>query len=172
MPPFLPSPDYDKIMHIAGRWGIAQACPAGDRVYTAAHNIEPFLEYLGEVMPYAWEDDLGNAGYLLPIEFNHARDVVRANTWGDSPMYYPIALEEVQVGDWVTWVEYGKRHERVIRTATVFSALAGKIYFDQTPNPGASGSCLLNRRGAVVGVVVWGHDDHGGGEQIVGRWAL
>jgi hypothetical protein len=59
------------------------------------------------------------------------------------------------------WIEYD--HESLesayaprLRQATLIRPLAGYLVLDSAPVKGASGSCLFNSQGEVVGIIAWG----------------
>lgn len=80
----------------------------------------------------------------------------------------------VKVGDMVFWFEYDFRTRKNLlrarrRFASVLRIVAHQIVLDSVPVAGASGSCLLNKNGEVVGIVnaSWATDDQLNGGNAV-----
>jgi hypothetical protein len=75
-------------------------------------------------------------------------------------MYYKHAATVPVVGDEVYWVEYARNKkkdffESDVKKGKVLLILSGHIVIDGKPEPGASGGCLFNSAGEVVGIVTW-----------------
>jgi hypothetical protein len=167
----LPSPQNgDAVMQLFGRWAIGHACPCDGLILTAAHVAHPLYLRNGhkdEIISYAWSDHLGNEGYVGSAYLMLARDLGVLRILSGSPHYYRHAPEKPVSGDVVSWKEYDYRSRRHayaprIRTATVVRLVAGHLILDDSANPddpanpGASGTCLFNEMGQVVGIPI-GH---------------
>jgi hypothetical protein len=97
---------------------------------------------------------------------------------GDIPVPQKAATVPPQKGDVVRWIEFDSYNEStdyfapVERSATVVRVLAGHVIFDIEPESGASGSCLFNTAGEVVGLVMWGWPDTGVAVLLTGIWSI
>lgn len=150
------APDTAGIISLLSLDRIGHACPCDGTVYTAAHLARPGNEYLF----YTWGDQLGHQGTAEGNSYDRYRDLGTLKLMGDTPYMYPKATTLPKRGDVVYWVEFGTTaHEFFlpkVRKAKFLYAFAGYANFDNIPQQGASGSCLLNAKGEVVGIVAWG----------------
>lgn len=137
--------------------GVGHACPVDGQVVTAAHVV--IDKQAGRVVnvsySYKGTEGLGEVVAVSPF-----KDLALLVVSG--PIDY-LPRAEAKVGDVVFWFEYDFRtRENLLRGrrrfATVIRLVAGTILFDAPPTPGASGTCLINSEGAVVGIVVAGFE--------------
>lgn len=147
----------------------ASACPiSAEYALTAKHVAEDRDSYLSEPKPsVGWfEDRQGNTGVIEAVD--RYRGVDLALMRGDFKSWVSIATEFPKPGDTVYWVEFNFDNEKDAyawkdREATVTVVKARHIQFRPKANPGASGSCLLNQNGELVGIVIRGISTKDGG---------
>lgn len=138
--------------------GVGHACPiAGEGVLTAAHVV--IDKQAGRVVNVSYSFK-GTEGLGEVVGVSPYKDLALIVVSG--PVDY-LPRAEAKVGDLVFWFEYDFRtRENLLRGrrrfATVIRLVAGTIIFDAPPTPGASGTCLINSEGAVVGIVVAGFE--------------
>jgi hypothetical protein len=152
-------PNTDAVVQLAGRYLVgAAACPVTPTfALTADHVISVQLGDRGIQPPVQWEDGLGNAGTANPIDRFPSVDL--AGYGGDFTLTVPVGAEPPKKGDRVFWVEFSwesedSAFERVVRSGVVTRVVAHHIIFkNRAPVPGASGSCLFNEKGEVIGII-------------------
>jgi hypothetical protein len=106
---------------------------------------------------YMWSDGYGFSGRAIGWSFDVHRD------WGELKLLtgvpehlFPIAEEPPAPGDKVYWMQFEDNSwESKQVEAVVDYIVAGYAWVDTVPTVGASGSCVVNADGEVVGVVVW-----------------
>ncbi len=167
-------------MYLIGRTGIGHACPVDGFVYSVAHVTQPFYKQSGWVarqpIAFAWSDELGNYGIVASKLNAIDRDLSIMNLLRGVPSYYTHAPIGPAPGDKVYWRQYSYTDifAPEEKSATVTRTVAGYIFFDSPPMPGASGSCLFNERNEVVGVVcltIRGQGDSAGAAvSLSGHW--
>jgi hypothetical protein len=162
-------------MSLAGYGTLGHACPTERGVYTALHNVKPYADHpQGHFFTkaFAWEDGYENKGLLYFDSSSETRDLARAAaSLGYVP--YPLADENPEVGDVVYWKEYNLSDDVMTiieRESTVTQVIAGHIVMEHNPLPGASGGCLINRKGQAIGVVIWSFGGQGVSASIAGDW--
>ncbi len=176
-------PNTNGVMRIMGRWGFAHACPVEGVVLTAAHVVNPFhgVPTMNAVLVgYAWSDGNGNQGMLEGVGASRSRDLGLLELKSGEPSYYRHATKEPEVGDLLHWLEYNSSNRetvytRRIKRAKLLRRVSGHLILDQEPQKGASGSCVLNMKGEVVGILtrIRGTDDGktvGVAVSIAGPW--
>jgi hypothetical protein len=154
----------DGTMRMMGRWGFAHACPVDGFILTAAHVVNPFSNtagLTGLLVGYAWEDGYGNRGYVKGAGASLDRDVGVLTLESGVPVYYRHAEEAPAIGDLLYWVEYDYERKSTVfeqksRRGELLRIVPGHLVLDREPAKGASGGCLLNANGEVVGLIVWG----------------
>jgi hypothetical protein len=173
------APDTDAILRLVGRFGSAHACPISETLaLTSAHvaDLRPFDP--GHPMyPLVWSDGFGHDGNLMPvISFRH-RDLALMESDVPFARWYEIAAEAPAPGERLVALGFDWRKVRRLYAPRVFTAellriVARTLIFVEGTERGASGSCVLNARGEVVGINAWLHeaDDGGRGGVAVGVW--
>jgi len=161
-----------------GRFGMAHACPVSGMILTAAHVAESHT-YTGVVQKsYAYTIG-GRGGYISPISSSAFRDLAGMRVQsGDIPPMNTLAETAAAQGDTVYWREWDLQN-RVgrleLRKGEVSEPPeAGHFAFLPSPTPGASGGCVFNEAGDVVGILVWsvGITKHVGfAVDITGDWS-
>ena len=159
-PPETPKPPSPMPIALMGKFGAAHACPVAGIVVTAGHVAYHTSLVEGQIvytpMAYLAEDGAGHSGLADPKGYNGYVDIALITlTW--EPVYYEKG-PAVLIGDEVSWVEYDFTHVRKafsprVRRARVINTRLGHIMFTPPPMPGASGSCVFNTSGQVVGIV-------------------
>ncbi len=149
-----------------GKHGAAHACPVatqalGNIVVSAGHVLWKEIILDGQIVDierlYLVEDSDGNIGRMLPVVNHNYSDIGIMRVSLEDVNYYPEALQ-ISVGEDVHWWEYSYETAATAympseRSATIMNGLAGYIFFDESPLPGASGTCLFNENDEVLGVV-------------------
>ena len=162
-----------------GKNGLAHACAVDGYILTAAHVA--FARYptgAVEAQGYVYTQGPRKGtvyGYVEAI----SRDLaVMVNDGGDEPVYRPRAAVGPSIGDEVSWVQYNLTdnplHQETAR-GKITEVGPGHFVFSPEPLPGASGGCLLDSSGNVLGVLIWtiGVDPanaRGIGATITGDW--
>jgi S1-C subfamily serine protease len=125
-----------------------------------------------EPTPCRWE-----RGVAVPDSFAPSSDL--ATVRGTFTQWYPIATSPPQVGEqlWakgLDWRDKKRAYQPRIFTGKVLRVTAGNIILDAEVAQGTSGSGLLNVKGEVVGVVVWGKEMEDGKSVTVaiGVWGF
>jgi hypothetical protein len=173
--------DVRYALQIFSAYGFASACAVDRYVLTARHVIKPFasIPFLHDVMVhYTWSDGDGREGLFQSLVTSDYRDLGILDPINMTPVYQQLAVVPPQEGDTVRWVEYNKSGDDgdffapVEKSALVIRTVAGYVTFDVPPTNGASGTCLFDKSGDVVGVVVWAFPGTGLATLIVGNWVL
>jgi hypothetical protein len=152
--------DTDAMLALIGRHSVAHACPVSENMaLTAAHVIDlKWYDPDFALVPYRFQNEYGEDGLAIP------RYVVTSSDFGfvelQQPVshFFPVATSAPNIGDMVWWVEFELRNKKEaffqnVRSAKIVNVVAGTIYTDRSPMPGASGGCLLNESNEVLGVV-------------------
>ena len=171
-----PAVNTDKTMQLLGRGGIAHACPVDGVIYTAAHVVEEVLDSGAEyVIPgYSFSTREGNRGIVIPASINTVRDLAILYLQRGAVNYYKAGPAPVNDAK-VYWREYSWGEEVLSKSlveSTVAYTIAGHFVLTDEPEGGASGGCLFNEDGEVIGVVTWGLYGYGVAVSIVGYWSL
>jgi hypothetical protein len=156
-------PDTTGVMALIGFDGMGHACPIEDTVLSARHMLESRFPWGKEWSYYMWADGKGNEGWGRGVIVDKYQDMGMFQVTG-TPSFYPIGSKP-KVGDKVWWVQFKEGALSFgldeVKSTTVKHVRAGHIVIADAPNPGASGSCLLNQAGEAVGIVVWKVSDKG-----------
>lgn len=162
---------------LLGKFGAAHACPIamndleyGNIVVSASHVLYDQAMYNGEVIDieirYFAEDQRGSIGKAEPVANHNYMDIAFLRTSIKDIDYFPQGAEP-SAGDEMHWYEFDYSSNETayapfLRVANITRTLAGVIFFDDAPVPGASGSCLFDIRNEVVGVISFLQtmDDH------------
>lgn len=150
-------------LRLVGRTGLAHGCAVDKLIITAAHVANPFYgnpALSDHLAGYAWSDTAGNSGYLMGVAANVYRDVGVLSVASGAPVYCRRATEEPRAGELLRWIEYnsGKlagAYAPKLRHASLLRTVSGHLILDQPPERGASGSCVIDSAGLVVGIVSW-----------------
>jgi hypothetical protein len=150
---------YDPTLAIFTAYSFGHGCPIKDMgILTALHVVQPRLGY--RLSSATWSDASGQVGYADPIGPLPFADIAFLMPVGRAvPTYLPIG--KANVGDRVYYWEFSyiNRAEALraeMKPATLLRKVGGHLIVDNPPDEGASGSCIVNASGEVVGVVVWG----------------
>jgi hypothetical protein len=138
--------------------GFGHACLTDEGDFTARHVVVHDNKVFGLRFSSA---DGSVSGWAAPTAISDFEDLTLLELSVTVPYRAPIAAGPPAVGDRVWWVEYDwskrdRAFSRVIRSAKVSRIFAGFILFDELVHSGASGGCLVNDAGAVVGIVFMG----------------
>jgi hypothetical protein len=157
------SADRDPSIALQAPNGAAgHACPVNGYVLTASHVL--WDETLKTYVPTAWSDGYGQEGSAAVSGGFTFLDLISLSIYpleGYQLDYLPPGY--AGVGDRVYWYEFDLRtRSNALRArrrfADVLRIVAGHYILDDMPVEGASGSCLLNSNGEVVGVINAGWD--------------
>ncbi len=133
--------------------GAGHGCPVNDVLVTNAHVM---LDDQGRPAAAASISQKGRQGTAALVAFATAMDLALLEP--SMPLDYLPGGVAAKPDDVVYWFEYDFRTvENALRgrrrVGKVLRIVAGHYILDATPNPGASGSCLINEKGEVIGVV-------------------
>ena len=138
------------------------ACPVNGYVLTASHVL--WDGNLRTYVPASWSFGNKSEGSAQVVGGYSHLDLLFLDIYGGEIDFLPAG--RAKTGDKVYWFEYDFRTSRNAlrarrRFANVLRTVAGHYIFDGMPVGGASGTCLLNSQGEVVGIVVagWFTDD-------------
>lgn len=167
--------DTTKTLQLMGRGGIAHGCPVDGIIFTAAHvaqfeNDEGIP--IGPVPGYAFSTEEGGEGYVKVSAVNQVRDIAVLSLQSGDVSYYKLGATP-EAGDTVYWREYDFEEvalAEVFVETTVEHIVAGHVVTTDYPNQGASGGCLFNEEGEVIGIVVWSLMSGGVSVSITGVW--
>lgn len=156
-------PDTSYVLRLVGRFGLGHGCPVNGVILTAGHNVQPFASAARsslQLVGFSWEDSAGNRGYARGVNVHAARDLGVLHVTSGRPRYYELASQAPELGDAVSWREYDRsRTERAyfgaLRWAQLVNSVAGHLVLSRPPTHGASGTCVFDSAGDVVGVVSW-----------------
>jgi hypothetical protein len=113
---------------------------------------------------FMWSDGNGTEGYAKGAFVDKYQDIGLLKVQDGNPAYYPEGPRP-KPGDTVWWVQFKEGAKNAFlsepKSAKVLHNRAGYTVFEPAPDPGASGSCLLNSEGKAIGVVVWRIVDDG-----------
>jgi hypothetical protein len=111
-----------------------------------------------------WSDNAGGSGHLEVVVRDGAQDIASLVS-KEEPLEFGFLFAETppKAGDVIRWYEYSFRNAKeglrnVLRTSKVTRNIALHIVSVPAPMPGASGSCVFNMDGDVVGIVSAGFD--------------
>ena len=161
---------------LIGRYGAAHACAVEGYVITAAHVAEDVQivegRFVKTQIPYVAEDPAtGQVGLATLRQSNDYVDLAILDLTIE-PLYFKKG--EVAVGDRVRWIEYDFHlvkgaYAPVVRDAQVVNLRALQIIMDRAPERCASGPCLFNADGDVVGIISGFHpmEDGAAGVAVV-----
>lgn len=176
-------PDTSKVLPVSSKQSQGQICPVmSTRAWTAEH-VSTRAEVLGGRVPVPLITEV--AGKPATV-MQYAQDARRDLAWVvleegiEFEEWYEISEDMPEEGDrvWLVGFDFEDGLKAEVVKAKVLNVRAGRIYYDASPGPGSSGSCVLNQAGEVVGIhtsiyVLWkGHEQHttGSGYVIVGEW--
>ena len=166
-------PQPAQVMSLIGRFGLAHACPVNDHIVTAAHvaTIIPRGSMSQYSASYVYQQ--GERTGLITMDTSHAPSRFVDIAWmrleqGDSPVFNKRAAG-LQVDDAVHWYEYeygaGQAMLRLVRRDSIVTQMiAGHLVTEESPEHGASGGCIFNESGEVVGIVSFGLAQEGTGK--------
>lgn len=172
-----PAVNTDKTLQLIGRGGIAQGCPVEGIIYTAAHVVQYEKEDgtpTAFLPGYAFSTDDGNRGFVVTAMVGAFRDIAVLYVREGEVNYYKLGSTP-ESGDRVYWREYDFESDvmdKALVSADVTLILAGHVVMNDYPEQGASGGCLFNEDGEVVGVVTWSILGYGVAVLITGFWGL
>jgi hypothetical protein len=155
------APDMTGILRLQGRFASAHACPIGPELaLTSAHvgDMRPFDKDVA-LLPFRWSDGDGHGGVLDPVAVSMAEDLAAYKPReGQFARYYAVASAPPEPGTRLWLLGFDWRNGRDafaprVLEATVVRVVAGTVVLNKTAWRGASGSCVLNAEGEVVGIV-------------------
>ena len=170
-------PQPAQVMSLIGRWGLAHACPVDEHILTAAHVAARMGTDYGQYpMSYVYQQG-AKSGLLTPSQ-DHPPSTFVDLAWfdvnlGDVPDFNPRA-KTVSIGEKVYWFEFDYSRKKVLRKEKIESkvshVIAGHLSTDRPFTRGASGGCIFNEAGEVVGIPIWRIGYGGVGVQLTEQW--
>ena len=154
-----PAADYS--ITLTTPYGPSHGCYVEGKLYTARHVVQPFGR---PPVNAAWRDGYGNEGLAVLRAISSFGDLAMLEIVSGEPyLNHPKSRAEVEPGTVLAWFEYSYQSvpdafRAKYRKATVTRAIGGVLVLDKLPVPGASGTCVFDEEGAVVGLIVWGHE--------------
>lgn len=183
--PELVPPDTSRVVPVHHKNGVGQLCPVTARRAWTAHHVSSRATRLeGRVPVYMVLDIDGEPVTAQQYEHDMRRDLawVEIEPGYEFEGFYKVSEVIPVEGDpvWIVGYDFHDGLKEEVVQATVLNVRGGMLYYDETPGPGSSGSCILNQAGEVVGIntsmyrAVDGRslDITGIGELIVGKWAV
>lgn len=151
----VPAHHVTAAIRIGGQSGYGHGCPISANEAITAKHVMWDDEY-HEMRPAAWSDSEGHEGRLTPEYSDKARDLAGVSSVESFHNWLPLATEAPKVGDevWLIGYDFSKRGmpSRIVK-AKVTGFSSGMLITSNSPGPGASGSCITNAAGEVVGIV-------------------
>lgn len=162
--------------------GIAQGCPVGPNVLLTARHVA--VRENGITTPQniaaTWSTKDGTTGSAWGVDYDYRRDVAIMHTDVPLPFVYKVAEKAPQVGERIIMAGYEYRTgleklaERTIETE-IIRIVANTLILKEPPVNGFSGSCVLDFKSEVVGILTAaiGTEDGAVGVApvVAGTWA-
>jgi hypothetical protein len=178
-----PEIDMNGVLHLMGRHNIGHACPIDENVaLTAAHVTDSRWWDDTPLSAFRYSNDNGQSGIALPAGVHSEVDLGWIKVGPDPVTFYEVSNIPPVEDDKIFWVEYNTKKEKNAfeterRESRVLRVVAGHIYMKDPPKSGASGGCLFNESGKVVGIVTSGwyvgftrEPNVGGAVGVWGKW--
>lgn len=171
-------PDLTATLSLAGRFSTAHACPVSPEwALTAAHVTDPKpFDPEARLIPYRFENYEGEVGLASPQSVFASSDIGWLHLSNPVTRFYEIGSKPAK-GDKVHWINFKTNrnnfHEMEGMSAEVVNSVAGILYLKgDEPKPGASGGCVLDSNGYLVGIMsgVWTNEDNRKVGEVVGVW--
>lgn len=182
----LPTPDMDAVVRLIGRFSTAHGCPfshprLGSRyALTAGHVVDNRpADPQSPLYGGRWSDGGGHSGLFQAVVAFQSADLAVIEREDKQPfdLAYPLAAFPPTPGERVFILGYDQRAKATamgpaITEGRVLRIVADNLILDADSRPGSSGSCVLNERSEVVGIVAWGRQYDDGVDVIApGTWA-
>ncbi len=164
-------PDLGGIVRIGTKRGWAHACPiTSTHALISAHVVDPMpMDPNAPLFAGRWSDSFGNKGSFRPIPsmISNVRDLALIESVsGPFAKWFAIAGKPPFEGQplYAVGYDWRKRDDAFGLQRYVAKFLreeAGRLVLSVNPKPGASGGCVLNANGEVVGIVesMWPTED-------------
>lgn len=176
------APDLSATIQLMGRFTSAHACPVGpQKALTAAHVIDLRPFEATPLYPYRWQQ--GDAdGIVADGSASITSDLaeLKPNPLRPFPRWYSLASSAPAVGShlWIRGYDFRKGKNAFAPRdweVEVLRVVAGHIIVKPSVDFGTSGSCMLNEKGEVVGILAKGvnlhnEDEVGLGVGVWGGW--
>ena len=177
-----PAPEPEQLslsLALIGRFGLAHACPVDGLIVTAAH-VAVHRDMFGNetTNSYLWEQGEKN-GFLAGYAPLASRDLAQLLSDGESlPLMASRADSGPSSGESVYWQQFNMSSSPMrqeIQRGRVTDLGPGHFAFEPEPEDGASGGCVFNEAGGVLGIVVWSLGDNplsrdGVAVTLTGQW--
>ncbi len=159
--------DTSAIPVMSTELGFGHGCPVSEHLMlTAKHFVaRRTVDGSGFFFMPRWSDGYNNRGVLEYVRNVSSADMTVLRSVAPLDRWFHIAKKAPRVGSEVLLVGYNFETLALYRTivvAKITAVKAGHLIFDDTPGPGSSGSCVLNRAGEVVGINVSGGETEKG----------
>lgn len=151
-------PDLSSVVTFVGMDGLAHGCPVSPSLILTARHValNHHVSVIAPNGPSTYAYSQGNTGgYATYVAESPALDLALMKV--DGPVsYYEVG--EVGEGDRVWLVDFDRGNDTPFQSqvvsATVKTVLPHHILLSDFGQPGASGGCVLNSVGKVVGIYV------------------
>ncbi len=148
--------DLSRVVPLIGRDGMGHGCPVRPGVIlTAAHVVSEGTD----AHPIFFSLPSGKASVAMPYKVATYEDIASLVAMIDVDPY-PLAKEAPIPGEKLWWVGYNfstraQALEPLTFQGTLLRVVGSHLVIDEPPISGSSGSCIINERGEVVGIVTW-----------------
>jgi hypothetical protein len=173
---------YPTTISVNTRIGVAHACYVEGALLTNAHVVDfRRSNEIGQKSPaqtcvrYSTPD--GTEGRACSYWVSQSDDLALLVDHGLRGPSAVRAERAPEPGDDVWWVEYdfGRRDDAFkprLRKSEVLRVVFGNLILKEEATSGASGGCVYDEKGAVVGLLSWGMTMQSGDEVtgVVGLW--
>ena len=147
---------------VTGDMSIGHGCAVNGLTITNHHMVDKYNKDGDlETVFFRYEFPGGGTGWGKSVKVSKNADLAVVSLDAPPPFGFAELGPKPEIGDKVYWVEYNfedpdEAMRRVERRAEVSNVVAGYITADKEVVPGASGGCVYNEAGQVVGLVTFG----------------
>lgn len=163
-----------------GRGGIGHGCAVNGLTITAAHMVDRREKHNFSAPPrmyFRYEFEGGQVGRGFSVQHSRNADLAIVSIDKDPPYGYATLAPKPKIGDKVTWFEYDFRKNKNImkkrsRKSKIIQIISGLVLLKDKASGGASGGCVFNENGHVIGLVTFTikTEDNKRATGITGLW--
>ncbi|MGH9350240.1 MAG: S1 family peptidase [Vicinamibacterales bacterium] len=166
------------ILRLISAHSLGQGCPIDAHVLLTARHVATKARIVGppEPVPVIWSDPAGHTGSAWLVAFDARRDLAMMQSDRPFHKWYPRATTEPPIDERVQIVgyDYTTPLRPQVAHVRVLNIVSAHLVLSSGAAPGFSGSCVLDSRGAVVGIfvgLVGGARQHGLAVSVYGEWS-